>query len=68
MRAMSRLLRQHPFTLYKPALIAIKPFILKQNIVETAACFRYAGELFRAFRHAQIQPGERTNELTEFTQ
>jgi len=47
MQAILRLLRQHPLTLYKPALIAIKPFILKQNIVETTACFRYAGELFR---------------------
>ena len=68
MQAILRLLRQHPLTLYKLALIAIKPFILKQNIVETAACFRYAGGLFRAFRHALIQPGEWTNEQTEFTQ
>ena len=68
MQAILRVLRQHPLTFYQPALIAIKPFILKQNIVETAACFRYAGELFRAFRHALIQPGERTNEQTGFTQ
>jgi len=68
MQAILRLLRQHPLTLYKSALIAIKPFILKLNIVETAACFRYAGGLFRAFRQALIRPGEWTNEQSEFTQ
>ena len=50
------------------ALITIKPFFLKQNIVETAACFRYAGALFRAFRQSLIQPGEWTNQQSEFTQ
>ena len=47
---MPRAVRQYPVTLYKPALIAIKPFILKQVIVETVACFRYAGGLFRVHR------------------
>ena len=67
MQDILRVLRQPPLTLYKSALIAIKPFILKQNIVETAACFRYAGALFRAFRQSLIQPGERTNQQSEFT-
>ena len=68
MQAILRVLGQHPLTHYNPAPGTIKPFILKQNIVEPAACFRYAGGLFRAFRQTLIRPGERTDEQTELTQ